>query len=157
MRVLALSTIACLCIVSLATQGQSPRVGSNWQHVQALPTGTTLEVNARNRNLQCNLTAVTEDSLSCAHGAKRIVFGRNEIASIKISRRGRSILIGAGVGGGALAIAGFAVTTNSSNGLFGSNFERGPITAVGALAGGVIGGGIGALTDFSRSTVYKAP
>ncbi|MDP9051662.1 MAG: hypothetical protein M3O31_13230 [Acidobacteriota bacterium] len=151
-------TILLLPAIGLAAQqpaAVSPAEGSNWQHVQALPVGQSIFVKAKSRNSGCRLAVVDADTLTCTQ-KKDIVFQRTEILSIKVPRRGRSALIGTGVGAAGLAIAGFAATTNSNSGWFGPNFLRGPVTAVGAMAGGAIGAGIGAATDFSRSTIYKA-
>ena len=139
-----------------ATPAAQPPAGSNWQHVQALPLGASINVKARTSHASCTLKSINADTLTCSHG-KDLVFERSEIQIIKIPRRGRSALIGAGVGGGALAIAGFAATTDHSNGLFGNNFLRGPATLLSGLAGGLVWGVVGGVTDFSRSTVYKAP
>ncbi len=92
----------------------APPEGSNWQHVQALPLGTSINVKVRKSHVSCTLKSVDADSLTCIHG-KDIVFERTEIKSITIQRRGRSTLIGAGIGGAALAIAGFAGTTGHSD------------------------------------------
>ncbi|HEY0784421.1 MAG TPA: hypothetical protein VGD62_01035 [Acidobacteriaceae bacterium] len=149
------SLLVCLPGPGLA---QQPKAGSNWQHVQALPPGTGIEVKDSSSQVRCKLTLVTEDQLTCMHGSKPAVFARTEVRWVRVPHRERSALIGAGAGGGVLAISFFAATTNNNkDALFGSNFLRGEATGVGALAGGLIGGAIGAATDFSRSTVYKAP
>jgi hypothetical protein len=146
--------------------GQSPgeassqpaKAGSNWERVRALPPATNIDVKAASGHFHCKVTQVTEDTLVCLHGKTSTTFERVNIRSIKIDRRGRSALVGGAVGGGGLAIAGFAVTTGGSkDSFFGSNFLRGPVTAGALGVGAVLGGGIGALTDFSKSTVYKAP
>jgi hypothetical protein len=132
--------------------------GSNWQNVRVLPLGITLDVKTRSQHLSCKLNSVTDDTLSCDRGAGGIaVLQRTDVAWVKVRHRGRSALIGAAIGGGGLGIAAFAATTSKGNGFFGSNLVRGPATAVGLLGGGIIGAGIGALTGFSKSTVYKAP
>ena len=160
MRTLFLSLTLATAISAAAQQPAAPAAqppaGSNWQHVQALPLGASINVKARTSHASCTLKSIDAETLTCTHG-KDIVFERSEIQVIKIPRRGRSTLIGAGVGGGALAIAGFAATTDHSNGFFGNNFLRGPATVLSGLAGGLVGGVIGGVTDFSRSTVYKAP
>lgn len=130
--------------------------GSNWQHVQALPSGASINVKARTAHEVCKLKSVDADSLTCTHG-KDLTFQRSDILSIRIPHRGRSALIGAAIGGGVGTGIGFAAGTNGSKDtFFGPNFLRGAITAIGAVFGGVVGGTTGALTDFSRSTVYKA-
>ena len=130
--------------------------GSNWQHVQALPVGTSVYVNAGNKTVRCTLTSVDSDTLTCAHG-KAIVYQRTEITSVKLSHRGRSTLIMAGVGAGVGAgvVKAVAVT------IFGNSFThgtaKGAVYVGGAGMGAIIFWPIGFLGDPARSTVYKAP
>jgi hypothetical protein len=133
-----------------------PPAGSNWQHVQALPIGASIDIKATKSHLKCKLKSVDADSLTCAQG-KEIVLQRTDILTIKIPHRGRSSLIGAAIGGGTGAVIGFAAGTNNNGGFFGPNFLRGAITAIFGVGGGLIGGVTGAVTDFTRSTIYKAP
>ncbi len=149
---------AVLCLSAATARSQTPSAGANWQRVQALPPNTLIAVKAQSRHETCRLVRVDDDSLQCARkpgSGQTDTFQKGEIKSIKIPRRGRSAWIGAGVGGAALGAAAFASTTNSSDDFFGPNFLRGPATAVGALGGALIGGSVGALTDFSKSTIYK--
>ena len=140
------------------SSAQQPKAGSNWTNVEALPPGTKIDLKTRTEHIHCAITSVNEVVLNCAKGSSApLMVGRPDVLSIRIGHRTRSALIGGGVGGGALAIAGFAVTTGGSNNdLFGKNFLRGQVTAASLGIGAVIGGGIGALTDFSKSTIYKA-
>jgi hypothetical protein len=133
-----------------------PPQGSNWQHVQALPAGASIQIKARTTSLSCKLVTVAEDSLTCNHSKKDVTLQRAEIKTITIPRRGRSALIGTGIGGGAGALIGFGVGTSGPS-WFGNNAFRGPVTAVFAALGGVVGAGVGAATDFAYSTVYRAP
>ena len=127
--------------------------GSNWQHVQALPTGANIHVKAQNSSASCRVKSVDPDSLTCT-GSKDLTFSRTEIKSITIPRRGRSSLIGLAIGAGAGAGIGAATSQCNKNCIVGSR-------GVGAAAVGVVGGVGGALTgyftDFAHSTVYKAP
>jgi hypothetical protein len=145
-----------------AQQPASPPAGSNWQHVQALPIGASLQVQARKSHANCTLKSVDADSLTCTH-KKDLVFQRTDILSVKIPHRGRSTLIAAGIGIGALAIAGAAsgssctaAQKNSFLGCF-NLFSRGDLALAGGAVGGVIGSPIGYFTDFAKSTVYQAP
>jgi hypothetical protein len=145
---LTLSTIHATAQQS-AQSPPTPPADSNWQHVQALPPGTEVYLNAESRHIVCKIKSATTDSLTCTERAKDIVFERSEISSIKITHAGRSALIGLGVGVGAGAAIGEAGCRGGGwGGLCGSVFG----SALG-LAGLVIG----ITTDFSRSTVYKAP
>src|ERR1039458_2782551 len=86
-----------------AQQPAQPLAGSNWQHVQVLPAGTSISVKARSSHASCKLKSVHADSLTCTD-KKDIVFQRTDVVSIKISRRGRATLVGLGIGGGLGAI-----------------------------------------------------
>ena len=154
--------ITFLAVLSApAQQPAQPPAGSNWQHVQALPIGTSIQVQARKSHANCNLKSVDADTLTCTH-RKDIVFQRADILAIKIPRRGRSTLIAAGIGAGAGAIVGAATTgcsTAAKNSFLGCFLTptRPQGAAIGAVLFGVIGAPIGALTDFAKSTIYKAP
>jgi hypothetical protein len=142
-------------------QPVSPPAGSNWQHVQALPVGASINVKARKSHAGCKLKSVDADSLTCTHG-KDLVFQRADILSVKIPRRGRSTLIAMGVGAGVGAIVGATTSgcsTAEKNSWFGCFLTptRPQGAAIGALVFGLIGAPVGALTDFTRSTVYTAP
>jgi hypothetical protein len=157
---LALTTLSASA-QQTAQQPAQPPAGSNWQHVQALPVGASINVKARTSHASCTLKSVDADSLTCTHG-KDIVFQRSDILTVQISRRGRSTLIAMGIGAGAGAIVGAATSgcsateKNSFLGCF-LTPTRPQGAAIGAALFGVIGAPIGALTDFAKSTVYKAP
>ena len=150
-------TLGTGCFLApVQARAQAGKAGSDWNHVMALPTATEIDLRTASAHVRCVLTQVTEDSLACSRGVTTFSFQRSEVHSIKIGHRGRSALIGGAIGGGGLGIGLFAATSSSGDSLFGPNFLRGQATAVGLGAGAVIGGGIGALTDFSKSTVYRA-
>jgi hypothetical protein len=135
-----------------------PPAGSNWRHVQALPVGASINVKARKSHAGCKLKSVDADSLTCTRG-KDLVFQRTDIVSIKIPRRGRSALVGGGLGAGVGALIGAATGSSSCSGqAFCFNIlSRGDLAAIGAVAVGFVGAVVGGATDFTRSTVYQAP
>jgi len=147
--------LAMMPMLSAAAQqpAPAPRAGSNWQHVQALPEGTSIRVKSRNSSAVCNLKSVDADSLTCVHGiGKDIVFQRVEIQSIKIHHRARSAAVGAGIG--------FVAGVSTGYGLFkaeGGGSWGGLISTGAGVGFGVIGAVIGVATDFTHSTVYKGP
>ena len=133
-----------------------PPAGSNWQHVQALPIGTSIQVKANARPIVCTLTAVDADSLACDHDYRfevhKLVFQRAEIRTIKLTRRGRSALLAASIGAGAGAVAG------GIQGIHSNYFAvHGAFAMIYAFAGAFAGAPIGYFTDFSASTIYRAP
>jgi hypothetical protein len=148
-----------LLVLALAARGQQPVMatvpeGSNWQHVQALPMGQSINVKAKRRSANCELKSVDAETLTCRQ-KKDVVFQREEILTIKIPRPGRSTLVGTAIGAGGGAIAGFAATGPCNQGF--CFIGRGAVAAVFGVGGGAIGAFTGYATDFTRSTVYKAP
>ncbi len=162
MRIIVLAIALATAQATSAQQAahDSPP-SSGWQHVQALPTGASLQVKARKSHANCKLKSVDADTLTCTNN-KDIAFQRADILTIKIPRRGRSTLIAMGIGAGAGAIVGASTSgcsTAEKNSFFGCFLTptRPQGAAIGAVILAVVGAPIGALTDFARSTVYKAP
>jgi hypothetical protein len=142
-----------------------PPAGSNWQHVQRLPTGTSIYVYTRGHHQRCELESAAADTLSCIR-SKSLTFQRTEIVSIKLAHRGRSSLVGLAVGAGAGIGIGYAIPLSAGNGspagqafqqVFLNPLARGVLVGLGAASGSIGGTLAGYFTDFSRSTVYKAP
>jgi len=127
--------------------------GSNWQHVQALPIGTSIRVNAGKRHQACVLRQIDAETLTCTQG-RNPVYRREEVTSIKITRRGRSMLVAAGIGAGVGAALGGSAAAGCNSWCIVSPGES---AAVGGILFGLIGAPIGYLTDFTRSTIYRAP
>ena len=146
---LALQATLLLCAIpALGQQAAAPPAGSNWQHVEVLPTGTTLRVNTKSRHVTCKLKSINVDSLTCLQGfdqSKETLFQRTEITSIRLPHRGRSTLVGLGIGAGGAAAIGLSCGDKAFCIVAGSL----TFVPVGAIAG--------FLTDFTRSTVYKTP
>lgn len=153
---LALPLLIVVNATALAQQPAVPPAGSNWAHVQALPPNTYLHVNARTRHAVCYLTSVDAESLSCSKdtgvGHSQLSFQRAEIRTIKLARRGRSAVLGGAIVGGAGALAG---------GIQGSRSNyfavKGAWAMIYGFSGMFAGAPIGYLTDFSASTIYRAP
>jgi hypothetical protein len=134
-----------------AQQPSSPSFG--WQRVQALRAGTSINVKARTSHAGCKLKSVDADTLTCTQG-KDLVFQRADILQIKVAHRGRSAVVGLAAGAGAGAIAGVASSSPCSGICI---VGRGTEVLVFAVGLGVIGAITGLATDFTHSTVYKAP
>ena len=152
-----LATLLAFATLSASAQqpAQQPPAGSNWQHVQALPVGTSLYVKAQTRHRACKLKNDDADTLTCTDSGKDFVFQRTEIVTIKMSRRGRSALVGAAPGGALLIGGGIGLATCNKSVFLGC--LGGAVAVVWGGVFALIGAPIGALTDFARSTVYKAP
>jgi len=166
-----LATLLALATLSASAQQTAqqpvppPPAGSNWQHVQMLPKGTSIYVYSRTSHQRCDLAAIDADTLTCVHG-KDIVFQRTGIASIKLAHRGRSSLVGLAIGAGAGIGIGYGIAASHADttvcGLGCVTVSDKPISkpiysAMGALLGATVGTLTGYFTDFTRSTVYKAP
>ena len=162
MRTSLFASLLLLPLLAVAQQKAVPTPppppqGSNWQHVQALPLGTTIQVKTQTNKTKCALKSVDADSLTCLHG-KDIVFQRSEIRSITIPRKSRSTWTGTAIGAGAgFAIgAGGAAATDKGGWFSGAGWDA-LSGAIFGILGGAIGAGVGAATDFTHSTIYKAP
>lgn len=153
----ALSAVLAASMFAPAQQpAAGPPAGSNWDRVEALPPNTYLHVNARKHHSICYLTMVDEASLSCSKdtgvGHKPLSFQRTDITSIKLARRGRSAVLGAAILGGAGAVAG------GIQGAHSNYFAvKGAWAMIYGFSGLFAGAPIGYLSDFSASTIYRAP
>lgn len=142
---------------------QSPPAGSNWQHILILPKGTSVYVYTRGHHQRCELASTDADTLTCIHG-KSVTFQRTEITSIKLAHRGRSSLVGLAVGAGAGIGIGYAIPLSKSSDpalqvptQIINSLGRAAFVVIGAASGTIGGSLTGYVTDFTRSTVYKAP
>jgi hypothetical protein len=122
--------------------------------VEAVTPGTKLYLNAKGGHSSCKVKSVTDEAIACS--GKSALFARADIWSIKIGHRGRSALIGAIPGGVLVAGGGIGLATENCAGKFLCGLGPG-IFVLGGGAVAVIGAGVGALTDFSKSTIYTAP
>jgi hypothetical protein len=154
MRILPLALLAVILPSAAAQQPvPSPPAGSNWQHVQVLPTETLIHVNTKTGNQLCNFKSATDDTLTCTHG-KDIIFQRSEIKSIKLAKHSRSSATGAAIGGATGVVIVEAAWNNhwSYNGI-----NRGSVAAFAGVPLAVVGGFVGYFSDFTASTIYKTP
>jgi hypothetical protein len=143
---------AVLMIVLAVPTAAVAQNSAGWQKVQALPAGTKVQVKTGKHKVSCKVQSVSADSISCASGEN---IPRAEIASIKVSHRAASTLVGAGIGAGAAAGIGAGLNNSDQNSFL--KFSNGEVAGVFAIAGAVIGAPIGFFTDFAKSTVYRGP
>jgi hypothetical protein len=153
-----LATLLPLLAIPCAVAQQQPTpapAGSNWSRIQALPAGTSLHLNGK-PHTTCIFASATDDSITCTKDHKPINYPRASITTIKLAHRGRSALVGLGIGAGTGTIIGFAGTAGDKDKIAG-NAARAAVTAIGAVLGGVIGTTVGYFTDFTAgSPIYKA-
>ncbi len=142
-----------------ARQPAQPPAGSNWQHVQALPISASIYVKAKHSHSKCILKSADAVTLICTRG-KEIVYQRVDIVNIKIPRHGRSTLAGLAIGAGVGAALGAATggdPCKTTQGFCADVASRGETAAFSGFLFAAIGAPIGYFTDFTRSTVYRAP
>jgi hypothetical protein len=156
----ALLVVLAKCVFAFAAFASvpEPKAHSSWQAVITLPAGTRVDVKAKSQHIRCKFNSADDKALTCTRGKNgaMVVLDRSDIRSVKIGHRLQSTFLGGVVGAGAFAIAGAAITSGGGDSFFGSNNLRGEVAGLSALAGVLVGGGIGAATDFSKSTVYSA-
>ena len=132
-----------------------PVQGSDWHHVQVLPTNTKVRITSDTKTVECAIDSVDDQQLTCSRshmaGAAHYVFPRAEVKKIKLSAKGRSTAggaaIGIAVGAGAGAGIGAAVNSGTSGSYL--HVSGGKSAAVGAALGGIILGGVGAAVGHS--------
>jgi hypothetical protein len=135
----------------------APTVG--WTRVLTLAPGSSLDIKLRHGSHKCAFRAADADTLTCYHGSN-MTLDRVDIRSIKVHHRGRSALVGTLVGGGTGAIAGYAVGgpgCQSTQTFCLDILDGRTLAPLGGVALGAIGAITGVLTDFTSSTIYKAP
>jgi hypothetical protein len=156
MRNLILTLLLCGMshILHAQTAAPTPTVADTWDHLNAIPAHAHLHVSSDVGSTTCYFIAADDTTFTCGHqdgGAQgRRTFQRATVKSVKLTRYGVSTLAGAGIGGGAGAIVGFASTQNPQG------WFNGAVRGVMAGLGGVIGAAICGPTDaFRGPTVYR--
>ena len=90
--------------------GQATSGDAGWDRVRHLHAGTHVHVAGDKQSKTCTLDLVDEATLRCSKGSSQYSFLRAEVKSVKLTRYGRSTLvgmvIGLGAGAGIGAIAG---------------------------------------------------
>jgi hypothetical protein len=152
------SAFAFIAPIALVAQ----QAGSDWTRVQHLDAGTPLRISSQRRPTVCSFVAADDASLTCTqvHSffflpiRQKLLFTRQEITTIKLSRQALSTLVGAAIGTGAGAGIGAAIDASARN-----QVEEGHIvTVLGALFGLAVGSGVGSKLDFlAGPTIYRAP
>jgi hypothetical protein len=151
-KLLVVFLLGCTLCTASRAQTQTPDAGPSWQRLQGLPSGLGISVKARGGSGNCAFKSASEAELVCAssNGTLR-TFQRADIKRVRLRHRGRSTLVGLAIGATAGAVAGAATC------------KKGDIVGPGACAvvlgvpGALIGALVGASTDFTHSTVYRAP
>lgn len=150
--------LCCVFCFASCLQAQS----GGWDRVKQLPPGQQIRIARIHRGITCNFSNADEDTLICDKRQTilffpvhhRVVTPRNEIRSIRLSRKGLSTLAGAAIGIGAGAGIGAGIDSSAKD-----QVEEGHIMTVAlAFLGGFLGASIGQNSDFlAGPTVYRAP
>ncbi len=153
--------ILCLPVLAVPALGQQTTALPNapgWTQVQAVPLNKSLHIAARGGGASCHFKVADDNSITCSgiDTSRLLTFQRADVRRITSPRRGWSALIGLGIGFGVGAILG-AASGDSCTPQSIICFSRGSLAALFGVPLGVIGAGVGALTDFDRKTIYKAP
>ena len=153
MKILLVVLFVCGASVSLAAQT------SDWDRLRRVPAGTRVHVAADSQSKTCAIDLIDEATLRCSKDASQYSFLRAEVKSVKLTRYGRSTLLGLGIGLGAGAGIGAAAGhAQEKPGDFFPGLSTEAYAAVGAAAGALAGAAIGGPTDFLRGpTVYRRP
>ena len=153
MKILLVVLFVCGASVSLAAQT------SDWDRLRRVPVGTRVHVAADSQSKTCAIDLIDEATLRCSKDASQYSFLRADVKSVKLTRYGRSTLLGLGIGLGAGAGIGAAAGhAQEKPGDFFPGLSTEAYAAVGAAAGALAGAAIGGPTDFLRGpTVYRRP
>ena len=147
-----------LCAQSASTNGTgaaaatppTAAASSGWGRVQALKPGTKLHIYGPKLKASCKFVAADDESLTCSgSGSKSRTIERTAMTTIRVPHRGRSTLAGFAIGFGGGAIAGAATCKKDDF------IGPGGCAVLFGVPLGVVGAGIGAGTDFTRSTLYS--
>ena len=149
--------LVCGAWASLAAQVPSGDAG--WERVRHLPAGSHVHVAGDKQSKTCAIDLVDDATLRCSKGNSQYSFTRAEVKSVKLTRYGRSTLVGTviglGVGAGVGAIVGHA--QEKPNDFF-PGLSTEACAAVGGAVGAIAGAAIGGPTDFLRGpVVYRRP
>ena len=148
-----------LCGASASMAAQAPSGDAGWARVRQLHAGTHVHVAGDRLSKTCTLDLVDEATLRCSKGSSQYSFLRAEVKSVKLTRYGRSTLVGMAIGLGAGAGIGAIVghAQEKPNDFF-PGLSTEASAAVGGAVGAVAGAAIGGPTDFLRGpTVYRRP
>jgi hypothetical protein len=123
-----------------------------------VPSNRSIHISTKSGGASCHFKAADDGAITCSgsDATKLLTFQRADVRRITSPRRGWSALIGLGIGVGVGAILGAAAGDTCTPQSF-FCFSRGSLAVLTAVPLGVIGAGVGALTDFDRKTIYKAP
>ena len=152
----ALILAASVCAQPASAQTALPD-SPGWTRLEAVDPDTKLYVKTQAGSVTCHFKSAGDGALTCTgDGGKLIDLQRPEIRKVRAPHRLRSTLVGLGIGAVGGIIFGAAIGDSCTPQSF-FCISRGSLAAAGAVLFGGIGAIVGVSTDFTRSTIYKAP
>ncbi len=134
-RVSAAYLVAAFALSAQASAGK-------WNDVKALLPGTEIRLVSGQSTARGPIQSVTDDSVVLTTAKGQETFSRQQIDRLwqkRSGHRARNALIGAGIGAGAGLGIGLATSSCSHFCIVSPGLIRGALTAVGAVAGALIG------------------
>lgn len=144
-------------LISLLPGIASARHGaSSWESLNALKPGAQIEVlRTTGPALRGKFTSLTPDSIDVQTDRQQIAVPRADVTRVRAKGRRKAKWYGLAIGAGAGAGTGAALGERLANESAGDIDIKAASTAAVAVAGALIGFGIGAALDLRHSTIYE--
>jgi hypothetical protein len=151
MRKLALLFLLAATTASAQTPAAPASSKSDWTRVQVLAAGTRVHIKTLDHgNIHCAVNSVDADSITCGG----VAFKRSSVRYIKGRHKGRSTLVGAGVGIGAVA----GITTAYAESCkLNCSIGTASVVVIFDIAALVATPILFGVYDLTAGTIYKAP
>ncbi len=149
------SALALLCVFVFSCASVAQSGQSSWRGLGGLNVGQKIQIIETNsKKHTASFVSVTDSAITFTEGSAERSLQKVEVRSVKLHghRRMRNALIGAGAGGGLLAVLG-AVSCNGKGGFLDPG--RGYCAGIMGAFGAIIGAPIGALIP-TENTIYLA-
>ena len=151
MRKFVASTLLVMIFSQIAwPQSQSEAARTDWTATQSLKPGVPLRVDFRDgTTLKGRFDSLSGEKLRLRKDKALLDVERTDVSKLYRSQGsiGRSVAFGTLIGAGSGAVVGLAAASGSDNWL---TPTKGEASAAGAIAGGVIGAGVGLLIGALR-------
>ncbi|MES1257850.1 MAG: hypothetical protein ABUS51_05455 [Acidobacteriota bacterium] len=151
------SVVLMLAISLLPGMAVARDEGSSWESLNILKPGAPIEVFRKAGDpVRGTFTTLTPESVGVRTKQQEIAVPRADVARVRTKRKRRAKWIGLAIGAGAGAGTGSALGARLANESAGDIDVRSLSIATVAVAGALIGLGIGAALDSRHATIYTA-